>query len=563
VKAKIICILVMTLLITTAVSATQTSIKNTTYENCGCCNENEKIARYGIMREQTRPIDFDGTSTIPIIMDTPDYFNWMDFEGQDWTTPAKNQYYCGSCWLFSAIGALDSVINIREGRADLDVDLSEQYVLSCLPRAGNCTWGGWPYVAYYYIWNDRESGNNCNGIIPESCFPYKAIDADGGNDYGFDNEPVLCEEKCENWEDYLIPISDFGRWYPTGSPEDIDAIKTQIMQNGPVATSMFVTWHIHGKDNFFDWGWEHHDPEEYYSTSDQYPGMINHGVVIVGWKDDSDIVNGGYWICKNSWDTDWGYNGFFNIEYGCLNIDSWAIAWVDYNPDVDVNWLPNANAGGIYYSDVGQEITFDASDSFDHEGEIISYEWEFGDGNHGSGITAVHTYESQGAYPLKLIVVDNDGNTANDTSRVFVGRINEPPNTPTIDGPTTGGNGIEYTYKFSTIDPEGDDVTYLICWGEILAPEWYGPYSSGEEIELNYTWMEESEYIINVKAKDEYGFKSDWGRLEITMPKDKQINSNFELLNWFFEQLPNAFPILKYIMGFAKDSYNQNIFDRR
>ena len=87
------------------------------------------------------------------IIETPEYFNWKDYQGKDWTTPAKDQAqpkYCGGCWNFAAIGALESVINIMEGNAELDPDLSEQYVLSCLPRAGSCS-GGDPPTVFKYI----------------------------------------------------------------------------------------------------------------------------------------------------------------------------------------------------------------------------------------------------------------------------------------------------------------------------------------------------------------------------------------------------------------------------
>ena len=77
---------------------------------------------------------------LPSIIDTPEYFNWMDYEGKDWTTPARQQGMCGSCWLFAAYGALESVINIREGLADLDPDLSEQYVLIMPAKGGKLQW---------------------------------------------------------------------------------------------------------------------------------------------------------------------------------------------------------------------------------------------------------------------------------------------------------------------------------------------------------------------------------------------------------------------------------------
>ncbi len=524
-------------------------------DDCGCGPNSDSRIRNSKAIKYYKPNNPKYASPKPTIMEgLPDYFSWTDYEGKDWTTSAKNQDWpapCGSCWLFAALGALESVINIQEGRADLDVDLSEQYVLSCLPRAGDCFYGSWPYKAYFYIMSDKSSGNNCNGIIPESCFPYRGIDVEGYDIFGRNHDPVLCDEKCENWEDYLIPISDFGIWYPDGSPEDRDAIKTQIMQSGPVATYMMVTFYIHGKDNFDNWGFEHQEPEEYFSSSDKFE-YCNHCVIIVGWKDDPSIGNGGYWICKNSdGGEEWGYDGFFNIEYGCLNIDSYEIDSVVYNPNVSVNWEPVADAGENIYGDIGEELIFDGTGSFDHEGEIISYEWDFGDGNNGSGETTTHTYNSQGIYPVKLTVNDNEGNIMSDTIWAFIEKSNEPPETPTINGTLSVKAGTTYQYTFSASDPNGDDVYYFIYWGDWNYDSWIGPFPSGEEITINHTWIDKATYNLRVKAKDCYDFESDWATLEVTMPKNKPFNSNLNPLIWLFERFPHAFPILKYLLKFT------------
>ena len=52
--------------------------------------------------------------------------------GEDWTTPAKNQRRCSSCIFFGMVGALESIIKIKERCADFNPDLSEQYLMSCV-----------------------------------------------------------------------------------------------------------------------------------------------------------------------------------------------------------------------------------------------------------------------------------------------------------------------------------------------------------------------------------------------------------------------------------------------
>ena len=216
----------------------------------------------------------DVDNKIQILKNLPDYFSWKDREGQDWTTPAKDQAfpkYCGSCWAFAAVAALESMINIRADDPELDMDLSEQYILSCLSASGGCR-GGNAKMAWWCIRDSGIPGNDCNGIIPEHTFPYQADD------------DVPCSNKSEDWEDYLIPISDFGELRLDGSTEVIEAIKSQIMETGPVVASMLVT------NDFNAFGYAIHNPGEYY----HYPGPvdgINHQVIIVGWRDDISIGN--------------------------------------------------------------------------------------------------------------------------------------------------------------------------------------------------------------------------------------------------------------------------------
>ena len=101
------------------------------------------------------------------------------------------------------------------------------------------------------------------------------------------------------------------------------------------------------------------------------------------------------------------------------------------------------------------------------------------------------------------------------------GRDNLPPNAPTITGPNSGKAGISYDFTFKAVDPDGDYFYYYIDWGDGDVVDWFGPYESGDEIELNHTWMEEDTYTISARAKDSWGAIGEWGTLEVEMPESQ------------------------------------------
>ena len=61
---------------------------------------------------------------------------------------------------------------------------------------------------------------------------------------------------------------------------------------------------------------------------------------------------------------------------------------------------------------VGENATFNASNSYDPDGTIVSYAWNFGDGTNGTGKVTYHAYNSTGLYIVSLTVTDNDGLTS-------------------------------------------------------------------------------------------------------------------------------------------------------
>ena len=127
----------------------------------------------------------------------------------------------------------------------------------------------------------------------------------------------------------------------------------------------------------------------------------------------------------------------------------------------------------------------------------------------------------------------------------------QPPSTPTINGPPSGRIGHTYDYKILSTDPDGDDISYLVDWGDGTNTGWLGPYTSGEEQTVSHSWETKGSYTIQVKAKDSNGAESGWGTLQVTMPMSSNMfDSPFlRLFERFLDRHPHTFPILQYLLG--------------
>jgi hypothetical protein len=121
---------------------------------------------------------------------------------------------------------------------------------------------------------------------------------------------------------------------------------------------------------------------------------------------------------------------------------------------------------------------------------------------------------------------------------LVISRIpNSPPNKPIINGSISGRSGIEYEYTFSSIDPNGDNIYYIIDWGDNSLYDMIGPYISGDMVKAKHMWGEQGIYRIRVKAKDNFGFESDWAFLTVTMPKSYDLLSRFPLFEKLFNNI--------------------------
>ena len=309
------------------------------------------------------------------------------------------------------------------------------------------------------------------------------------------------------------------------------------MQIGPVCSIMDAT------NNFSMWGWTHHSSEDYYAFEES--NNFNHMVLVLGWKDDPSIEHGGYWICKNSWGENFGYNGFFNIEYESNTI-VYNTYWVDYDPE-SYDWHPVPKIHGAYYDNyyglVDEPIQFSGDASGEHP--PFSYYWDFGDDSTSSEQNPTHSYSAPGEYTITLTVTDDNDDSFFDFSKVFIQETNQPPNTPLIDGPTQINKDEYFWCNITLSDPDNSDIeAYYEAFG--METGLVGPYCPlGAQVDfIHWNLSEEGEHTFRVKARDPYGAESDWAELVITVSKGKIIN-NFN--PWIF-RLIQQFPILESLL---------------
>lgn len=168
------------------------------------------------------------------------------------------------------------------------------------------------------------------------------------------------------------------------------------------------------------------------------------------------------------------------------------------------NVLPVADLtkGAPYQGFINSTITFNGSHSYDTDGRIIAYRWNFGDGSpNGTGEITTHLYTTPGDYNVSLLVTDNDFATSIDTTIAHITLGNNPPSVPELSGPVSGRVGVSSQYTVLSSDPEGDNLQYVINWGDGLQ-ETSPAVMSGQSYQFNHQWTTTGFYQIKAYAKD-------------------------------------------------------------
>ncbi len=319
------------------------------------------------------------------------------------------------------------------------IDYGENIWNISYPIGGNY-WFDYAGEDHYMGKRQNESGSDGIGDIPHEIYG------------GFDYYPLMDYATNAATIPNEVPIADF-YFYPSSpySLEEITFIDTSYDENG---YSDIVAWLW----DFGDGNISHDkNPKHVYEKA----GMYNVTLTITDKAGANSSITKQIIIANNP-------------------------------PIVNFTWQPQQPLSYTL-------IDFNASGSYDLDGFITNYTWDFGDGSVAYGEVVTHKYAKAGTYKVILKVTDNEGQEGAIEKIIEV--ENRPPEVTFIFTPEEAKVGEEINFTDLSSDLDGEIVEWRWDFGD-------GTIVYGKDVSHKYN--EAGEYTVTLYVKDNEGAKANY-----------------------------------------------------
>ena len=195
------------------------------------------------------------------------------------------------------------------------------------------------------------------------------------------------------------------------------------------------------------------------------------------------------------------------------------------------------------------QARFDGTSSYDPDGFIVGYAWNFGDGSTGSGATPTHAYSIAGTYSVKLNVTDNSGSTNLSTQTVVI--PDRPPVVALTQSSTTETSGQPVVITISASDPDGTIVNATVNWGDGTKDTISGTPTTDSHIYTLATGASSATYTVTVTIRDNSGNSASTTSGAITIqPSSSNNSSNNVSFPLYYFGILAALLALLFVGGF-------------
>ena len=205
----------------------------------------------------------------------------------------------------------------------------------------------------------------------------------------------------------------------------------------------------------------------------------------------------------------------------------WKFTTTSNDDLINIPPVADASAGEPYNGSVGEVIIFDGSNSYDYDGEIIRWIWDFGDRNTSEGEITNHTYNLSGKFDVNLTVVDDVGGTDTYYTVANIGDDDRSSSPVRIISASSMTNGRVMVSMEILVR---DFSRYIIDWGDSFRTEI--PVNTDADFKGLITTLSHrytstnGENLITVYAVDDEGIEKSVEEFTITLQEDAEGSVN-------------------------------------